>query len=72
MAGKRTDHNQIDPRHTGSVAHGSEPLDESVMEQSKQAFTESEADEPATLIPRKRENPALADLKARRDAKNAG
>ena len=72
MAGKRTDHTQIDPRHTGSGALGNEPLDNAVMEQAKQALTESEADEPETMIPRKRENPALADLKAKRDAKNAG
>lgn len=72
MAGKRTDHNQIDPRHTGSSQRENEPLDEGVMEQSKQALAQSEADEQEGMIPRKRENPALADLKAKRDAKNAG
>ena len=72
MAGKRSDHNQIDPRHTGSTHHANEPLDPAVLEQSKEAFAQSDVDEKEGMIPRKRENPALADLKAKRNAKNGG
>lgn len=69
MGGKRSDQYQIDPANPNATDPQDSTLDEKIHDEQKQKFTTSEKDEKESFIPKAGKNPALADLQARRDAK---
>ena len=71
MAGRRSQHDNVDPGQF-SAPHGSDNApDEHLRAAEKAHYKQTLADEKEELIPRRGENPALADLKARREAAQA-
>lgn len=70
MAGRRSDHDKIDPGEF-SAPHDVNPRDPHLTAAAKAAVAQTRVDEREELIPRRGENPALADLRARRDAARA-
>ena len=68
MAGRRSQQDNVDPGQFSSP-HGSDNTpDEHLRAAEKTHYKQTLADEKDAMIPRRGENPALADLKARREA----
>ncbi len=68
MAGRRSQHDNVDPGQF-SAPHGSDNApDEHLRAAEKTNLKQTLTDEKASMIPRRGDNPALADLKARREA----
>jgi hypothetical protein len=68
MAGRRSQQSNVDPGQFSSP-HGTDNTpDEHLRAAEKAHYKQTLADEKNELIPRRGDNPALADLKARRKA----
>ncbi len=68
MAGRKSDQDNVDPGQFSSP-HGSDNKpDEHLRAAAKTAYAQTLTDEKESMIPRRGENPALADLRARREA----
>lgn len=70
MAGQRSNQYKVDPGEF-SAPTDENPADAHLHDAAKMEYKQTLADEQESLIPRRGENPALADLRARRDAANA-
>ena len=68
MAGRRSQQDNVDPGQF-SAPHGSDNTpDEHLRAAAKTEYAQTLVDEKESMIPRRGQNPALADLKARREA----
>ena len=68
MGGKRPDQHNIDPGEAGSTDYKFREQDEGIREQEKEKYTTNRADIEEGYIPKAGENPALRELRERREA----
>ncbi len=71
MGGKRPDQHNIDPAEAGATDYKSRVDVHGIPEQEKQLVAQQDARDRESLIPKNVDNPALADLKARREQQAA-
>lgn len=67
MAGQRSNQYKVDPGEF-SAPDDTNVRDENVHDMQKQKVQQTRTDEKDSLIPRRGENPALADIRAKREA----
>ena len=68
MGGKRPDQHNIDPAEAGATDYKDRRQDEGIKSLEKQEYTTNRADIEEGYIPKAGENPALRELRERREA----
>ncbi len=71
MGGKRPDQYNIDPAEAGATDYKDRTDVHGIPDHDKQLVAQQDAKDRESLIPKKVDNPALADIKARREQEEA-